>query len=473
MSSAPTRNAGLLLALACIAQFMVVLDVAIVNVALPSIQSALGVTQTDLQWIIVGYALPFGGFLLLGGRLTDLLGRRRVLVTGLALFALASLVAGLADSSGLLIAARVVQGLGAALVPPAALSIIAVTFDEGASRNRAIGLFGAVSGIAGTVGVVASGILTDGIGWRSIFLINLPIGIVLIVAAIVGLRGDVAVGRPDARFDAAGAVVGTLALLALIFGVNRGAGLGWLSPWALGSLAVGAALVVVFIAIERRSADPLLPAVALRNRTLIGANLAAFFTFGAFFAFIFLGSLLMQQVLHFTPTQAGLAWLATTATSFVAAAVTGGKLVGVLGVRTLLIIGQALLAVAVLLLTSVAADATYVANILPAFLLAGIAGGIAAPAAQIGALSSIARELTGTASGLVETLRELGGAIGVAMVASLLIASNGGIAGFRAGFWGIVATATLGMVVTILVLPRRRTATSSNETTESLAASEK
>jgi EmrB/QacA subfamily drug resistance transporter len=468
MASPTTRNAGLLLALACIAQFMVVLDVAIVNVALPTIQTALGVAQTDLQWIIVGYALPFGGFLLLGGRLTDLLGRRRVLVTGLALFALASLVSGVADSTGVLIAARVVQGLGAALVPPAALSIIAVTFEEGAARNRAIGLFGAVTGIAGSVGVVASGLLTDSIGWRSIFLINLPIGVVLILMAIIGLRGDVVVRRTGARFDAAGAVVGTLALLALIFGVNRGAGIGWFSPWALGSLAVGAALLVTFVAIERRSRDPLLPAAALRSRTLIGANLAAFFTFGAFFAFIFLGSLLMQQVLHFTPTQTGLAWLATTATSFIAAAVTGSKLVTVLGVRALLILGQALLAVAVLLLTGVVADATYAANILPALLLAGIAGGIAAPAAQIGALSSIAPELTGTASGLVETLRELGGAIGVAVAASILIASSSGLDGFHAGFWGIVATAATGVVVTIIVFPRRPAASPSLEATDSL-----
>lgn len=469
----PTRNKGLLLALACIAQFMVVLDVAIVNVALPSIQSTLGVTQTDLQWIIVGYALPFGGLLLLGGRLTDLLGRRRVLITGLALFALASLVSGLADSSAVLIAARVVQGVGAALVPPAALSIIAVTFEEGAPRNRAIGLFGAVTGVAGSVGVVASGLLTDSVGWRSIFLINLPIGVVLIVLAIVGLRGDAVVRRPDARFDAAGAVVGTLALLALIFGVNRGAGLGWLSPWAFGSLAVGVVLLLLFVLNERRSREPLLPVAALRNRTLIGANLAAFFTFGAFFAFIFLGSLLMQQVLHYTPTQAGFAWLATTATSFVAAAVTGSKLVNVLGVRTLLILGQALLTVAVLLLTGVAADAEYAANILPAFVLAGIAGGIAAPAAQIGALSSIAPEWTGTASGLVETLRELGGAIGVAVVASLLIASNGGIDGFHAGFWGIVATAAAGVVVTIIVFPRRGKPTPALETAASLIATQK
>jgi hypothetical protein len=281
------------------------------------------------------------------------------------------------------------------------------------------------------------------------------------------------VRRPDVRFDAVGAVIGTLALLALIFGVNRGADVGWLSRWAWVSLALSVVLLAAFVVIQRRSRDPLLPVAAIRNRTLVGANLAAFFTFGAFFSFIFLGSLLMQQVLHYTPTQAGLAWLATTVTSFFAAAFTGSKLVNLLGVRPLLIMGQALLAVAVLLLTDVAADASYAAGILPAFVLAGIAGGIAAPAAQIGALSSIAPELTGTASGLVETLRELGGAIGVAAVASLLIASNGGIDGFHAGFRGIVATAATGVVVTLIVFPRRGPRTPSPKPTESLVATDK
>lgn len=451
-----TRNPGLLLALACIAQFMVVLDVAIVNVALPSIQHDLGVSPVNLQWIVVAYALPFGGFLLLGGRLTDLWGRRAVLVLGLTMFSLASLVAGFAGTAEILTCARVVQGLGAALIPPAALSVIAVTFDDGAARNKALGLFGAITGISASVGVIASGILTDSIGWRWLFLINVPVVIVLIALTFIGLRGDTTVRRPDSRFDLTGAVTATAGLLALIFGVNRGVSLGWSAPEAWLPMVAGLVLLALFVLVERRSSDPLLPTAALRNRALVASNLAAFFTFGAFFSFIFLGSLLMQQVLHFTPTQTGLAWLATTATSFVAAAVTGSKLVNLLGVRSLLIIGQALLALAVLLLTGITADASYAGALLPAFILAGIAGGIAAPAAQIGALSSIAPELTGTASGLVETLRELGGGIGVAVVASLLIASSGGVDGFRAGFWGIVATAAVGLIVTLFVFPTRK-----------------
>lgn len=453
MSIPTPRSRGLLLALACMAQFMVVLDVAIVNVALPSIQSELEIEQGVLQWVVIAYGLLLGGFLLLGGRLTDFLGRRRILIVGLALFTLASLAAGLAGSAETLIGARAVQGFGAALIPPAALSIVAVTFEEGEARNRALGLFGAVTGVSASIGVIASGLLTDGPGWRSIFLINVPIGVVLIVLALVGLPAEAGARRAGARFDVAGAVTVTGGLLAIIFGLNRAADSGWASSWAWAPLVAGVVLLAAFVLIEKRSRDPLLPGVALRNRTLVAANVSAFFTFGAFFSFIFLGSLFMQQVLDYSPTQAGIAWLATTVISFVAAAVTGSKLVGVVGVRVLLVVGQALLAAAVLLLTSVSADAVYAFNLLPAFVLAGLAGGIAAPAAQIGALSNVSPSLTGLASGLVETMRELGGAIGVAVVASLLIATATGVDGFRAGFWGIFVTAAVGAIASAIAFP--------------------
>jgi predicted MFS family arabinose efflux permease len=324
-------NKGMILVLACAAQFMVVLDVAVVNVALPSIQHDLGIGKSTLQWIIIAYGLMLGGFLLLGGRLADLLGRRRMLVTGLALFSSASLLAGVAGSAGLLIGARALQGFGAALIPPAALSILAVTFAEGAERNRALGLYGAVTGVSGSVGVIASGLLTEGAGW---------------------------------------------------------------------------------------------PGSTVRNRTLVAANLSAFFTFGAFFAFIFLGSLLMQQVLGYSPTRTGVAWLATTATSFVAAGITGGKLVAVVGVRRLLVASQSLLAISVLLLTRVPARGDFATDLLPALLLAGVAGGMAAPAAQIGALSGVTHSMTGLASGLVETMREIGGAVGVAAVSTAVTARD-------------------------------------------------
>jgi len=452
VSAQATLRKGVILALACAAQFMVVLDVAIVNVALPSIQRDLDVGRSALQWIIIGYGLVLGGFLLLGGRLADLLGRRRILLAGLALFSAASLLAGLAGSADVLIGARVLQGLGAALIPPAALSILAVTFADGAERNRAIGLYGAVTGVSASVGVIASGLLTDGVGWHWIFLINVPIGVVLLATAAVFLPTDEGGRREGEGFDVAGAVTVTGGLLLLVLGLSRTADVGWGSSSTLASFAGAALLLAVFAQVERRSRTPLLPGAAVRNRTLVAANLAAFTTFGAFFGFIFLGSLLMQQVLGYSPTRTGVAWLATTATSFVAAAITGGKLVAVLGVRRLLVAGQALLACSVLLLTRIPVDGSFATDLLPALVLAGVAGGIAAPAAQIGALSGVTPALAGLASGLVETLRELGGAVGVAAVSTVLV-SRTGLPAFHAAFWAICAVAAVGALVAAVGFP--------------------
>ena len=446
---------GVILLLTCVAQFMVVLDIAIVNVALPSIQQDLDIEQTTLQWIVIAYGLMLGGFLLLGGRMADLLGRRRILLTGLVLFSSASLLAGLAESPELLIGARALQGFGAALIPPAALSIIAVTFEEGADRNRALGLFGAVAGVSASVGVIASGLLTDGPGWRWVFLINVPIGVLLIAMAARFLSVD-ARDRSGDRFDAAGAVTVTGGLLVLVYALNRGADHGWGSASTLGLFAASVAMLSAFVRIEARSESPLVPGSAVRNRTLVAANLSAFFTFGAFFSFIFLGSLMMQQVLGYSPTRTGVAWLATTATSFVAAAITGGKLVAVVGVKRLLIAGQSLLAISVLLLTQVDAGGHYATDLLPALLLAGVAGGMAAPAAQIGALSGVTHSMTGLASGLVETTREIGGAVGVAAVSTVLI-SRTGVNAFHAAFWVIFAVAALGALTAALSFPRPTT----------------
>jgi EmrB/QacA subfamily drug resistance transporter len=458
---------GIILLVTCAAQFMVVLDIAIVNVALPSIQKDLGIGQSTLQWIVIAYGLMLGGFLLLGGRMADLLGRRRVLLTGLVLFSSASLLAGLARSAELLIGARALQGFGAALIPPTALSILAVTFSEGAARNRALGVFGAVTGLSASAGVIASGLLSDGPGWRWVFLINVPIGVLLIATAAKFIAVD-ARDRRGRRFDAAGAVTVTGGLLLLVYALNRGADFGWGSGATLGLFAASVVLLSAFVRIEARSQSPLVPGSALRNRTLVAANLSAFFTFGAFFSFIFLGSLLMQQVLGYSPTRTGVAWLATTATSFVAAAITGAKLVALVGVRRLLVAGQSLLAISVLLLTQVPAEAHYATDLLPALLLAGVAGGLAAPAAQIGALSGVAHSMTGLASGLVEATREIGGAIGVAAVSTVLISRIGDIPGaadpaagslttanaFHNAFWVIFVVAALGALTAAISFPR-------------------
>ena len=469
MATREHTSKGIVLMLACTAQFMVVLDIAIVNVALPSIQRDLRIGQSTLQWIVIAYGLMLGGFLLLGGRMADLVGRRRMLLTGLTLFSSASLLAGVAGSAGLLIGARALQGFGAALVAPAALSILAVTFAEGAERNRALGVFGAVTGISASVGVIASGLLTAGPGWRWVFFINVPVGVVLIAMAAVFLAVDARDRRRSERFDIAGAVTVTGGLLLLVYAFNRGAEFGWGSGPTLGLFAASVVLLSAFVRVEARSRSPLVPGSSVRNRTLVAANLSAFFTFGAIFSFIFLGSLLMQQVLGYSPTRTGVCWLATTATSFIAAAITGARLVAVAGVRRLLVAGFSLLAISALLLTRVPAGGHFATDLLPALLLAGVAGGLSAPAAQIGALSGVAPSMTGLASGLVETMREIGGAIGVAAVSTILVSRAGPIAGgtgpaaralaaanaFHAAYWVIFAVAVLGALTAAMAFPRR------------------
>src|SRR6266581_3619510 len=271
MTTKANTNKGIVLFLACVAQFMVVLDIAIVNVALPSIQRDLHIGQSTLQWIVIAYGLMLGGFLLFGGRMADLLGRRRVLL------------AGLAGSAGFLIGARALQGFGAALVPPAALSILAVTFKEGAERNRALGLYGATAGVSASVGVIASGLLTEGPGWRWVFFINVPVGVILIAMAAIFLPADGPDRRGSKRFDVAGAVTVTGGLLLLVYALNRSTDYGWSSGSTLGLLAASIVMLSAFVRIEARSRSPLLPGAAVRNRTLVAANLSAFFTFGAIF----------------------------------------------------------------------------------------------------------------------------------------------------------------------------------------------
>jgi EmrB/QacA subfamily drug resistance transporter len=455
MATTTTRSTtkSLILALTCAAQFMVVMDVAIVNVALPSIQRDLGVSESTLQWVVIAYGLLLGGFLLFGGRLADVLGRRRILLTGLTIFSGASLLAGVSQSIGILIAARGLQGFGAALVTPAALSILAVTFTEGQERNRALGIYGAVGGTSATVGVIASGLLTDGPGWRWIFFINVPVGVVLIALATVFLITDRA-DRTAGRFDVAGATTVTGGLLLLVYALNRGADYGWTSSSTLALFGAAAVLLAAFVLIEGRSRHPLVPAAALRNRTLVAANLSAFFVFGAFFSFIFLGSLLMQQVLGYSATKTGVSWLATSVTAFIASAFTGAQLVGRIGVRRLLITGMSLLAVGVLWLTRVPADADYLTDLLPAFVLAGIAIGLCAPSAQIGALSGVTDSATGFAAGLVETMREIGGAAGVAAVSTVLV-SQVGLTGFHAAFVVICIAGALGAITATVAFERR------------------
>jgi EmrB/QacA subfamily drug resistance transporter len=452
----PRPQKALTLALCCAAQFMVILDVAIVNVALPAIQVDLGMGESALQWIVIAYGLLLGGFLLLGGRLGDLLGRRRVLLAGLAIFSGASLVAGLSGSAGLLIAARAVQGFGAALVAPSALSILAVTFAEGRERNWALGIFGAIAGTSASVGVLASGLLTDGPGWSWIFFINVPIGAALILLA-ASILPAARPGVGSRRFDAVGASTVTAGLLLFVYALNRGADHGWASAGTLALFAGAVALLATFAVVESRSRSALVPANVLRNRTMVAADVASFLATAAFFSFVFLGSLLMQQVLRYSPTHTGVAWLATSVTAFFAAGLVGARLASLVGVKRLVIGGMSLLALGMAWLTRVPAGAEYLTDLMPAFLLAGIAIGMSAPSVQIGALSGVRGASAGLASGLVETMRQVGGAVGIAVVTTVLVTrtkdAGAALQGFRSAFTVIVAIAALGAVVAAIAFP--------------------
>jgi EmrB/QacA subfamily drug resistance transporter len=411
---------GAILALVCGAQFMVILDIAIVNVALPSMQADLGVEQSDLQWVVVTYGVTLGGFLLLGGRAADLLGRRNVLVTGLALFAAASLSAGLAGSLGQLVVSRAVQGMGAALAAPAALSILTSTFAEGPERTKALGMFGAVAASAASFGVIAGGLLTDGPGWEWIFLMNVPIGI--------GLMGLILIFIPQARpvqrgsADLLGAASVTAGLLAIVYAINKGVDYGWTSPSTLGFAAGGAALLGLFVVVEQRAASPLMPLQMFRRPTLAVASLGAALVFGSFFATIFQGTLFMQQVLGYSAVATGVAWLGNTTASLATAAAIAPRVVNRFGPGVSLMVGQGLFAAGLVHLSRAPVDAAYWSDLFPGFLALGVGLGLSFLATQVAAFIGVAEAVAGLAGGIVETAREVGGALGVAIVATVATA---------------------------------------------------
>lgn len=456
----------IILVVACLAQFMVVLDLAIVNVALPTIKLDLGLSQSTLQWIVIAYGLTLGGFLLLGGRLGDLIGRRRVLLTGLVLFSASSLVAGLAHSIQLLIASRAVEGFGAALMAPTALSIVAHTFAEGRERNSALGIYGAIGGASGSVGVIASGILTDGPGWRWVFFINIPIGIALIALAAVVLPKD----KPETatrQFDTLGAAAVTAGLLTFVYAINKGSSYGWSSFKTIGLFVISAIFIAAFAKIESRSRSPLVPGSVFKNRNLIAANASAFLIFGSFFAFIFLGTLFMQQQFGYTPLRTGVAWLASSVTAFVAAGLTGAKLVDKFGVKRMLLLGASCMVIAMLLLVRTPIHASYVSDLLPGFILAGFGIGFAAPTLQVAALAKAKSEELGLASGLIEMMREIGGAVAIASVSAVLVAKMASSSGasaasrqltslhaFHTSLALLAGIATAGLLVVLGTFPR-------------------
>jgi EmrB/QacA subfamily drug resistance transporter len=405
------------LALIVTAQFMVILDVAIVNVALPSIRSDLGFSQTGLQWVITAYAILFGGTLLLGGRLADLLGRRRMFVAGLALFATSSLLCGLAWSSGSLVGFRALQGLGGALLAPAALSLLMTTFAEGRDRNLALGIYGAASGSGAAAGVLLGGVITSYLGWSWIFFVNVPVGLAAIGLTPFLLRESRA-ELAHRHFDLLGAASVTSGLMLLVYGLTRATTDGWSSPATLGLLGGAAALVAGFVAIESRSRSPLLPLRIFRLRALSAANATMAIVGAVTFAEFFVLTLYVQDVLHYSAVRSGVAFsafaLAVVVTSNIAQAV-----VGRVGVRTTLLVGLTLATISVGLLSRVPVEGSYFADLFPAFVLGGAGMGFSFVPVTIASLSGVERADAGVASGLVNTSRQIGGAIGLAAISTI------------------------------------------------------
>ena len=401
------------------AQFMVVLDVAIVNVALPSIQTDLHFSEQSLQWVITAYAIMFGGFLLLGGRLADLLGRRRFFIAGIALFTVSSLAAGFAWSAGSLITFRATQGLGGALLAPAALSILTTTFAEGRERNIALGVWGAVSGSGAAAGVLLGGFLTSSLAWSWIFFINVPVGIALIAVSPFLLRESRA-ELGHRTFDFAGAITVTSGLMLLVYAMTRAVEIGWGTAETIGLLAGSAALILSFVAIELRSKAPLLPMRIFRLRTLTGANVTSFLVGTALFSQFFLGTLYMQQVLHYSAMKTGVAYLPLTLTIIVLAGV-AQSLVTRVGVRRVLPVGLVLATAALLLLAQLPADGKYFFDIFPAFVLSAIGLAFTFIPLTIAALTGVQESDAGVASGLFNTTQQIGGAIGLAAASTIAI----------------------------------------------------
>jgi EmrB/QacA subfamily drug resistance transporter len=427
------RRKTLILVLCCLAQFMVILDVSVVNVALPSIRDDLGFSATDLQWVVNAYTLTFAGFLLLGGRAADLLGRRRVFVAGLALFALASLAGALSTSQGMLVVARGVQGLGGAIVAPATLSILTTSFAEGAERNRALAAWGAMGGAGGAAGGLLGGVLTELLGWQWILLVNVPIGVVAAVAAsrVIAESAPASAGRRE--FDLAGALSVTAGLIVLTFGIVRTDVNGWTSVTTLATLAAGLALLGGFLAIEGRFAHrPLVPLRIFESRTVAGANLVVFALGASVFAMWYFVSLYLQQVLGYTPIEAGLAFLPMTAAIIIASTM-AGRLVARLGAGTVLATGMTCIGIGMLLFGLVRTDGTYLADVLGPSLITALGIGLAFVPVTIAATSGVARAEAGLASGLVNTSRQVGGSLGLAVLATLAQGRTAGLVRAGAG----------------------------------------
>jgi EmrB/QacA subfamily drug resistance transporter len=420
-------NPWIVLVLVCLAQFMVILDATIVNVALPSIQTDLDMSDANLQWIVNAYALLFGGFLLLGGRAGDLIGRKRVFLLGVIIFTLASLICGLAQSETWLILARGVQGLGAALVSPAALSIVTTTFKEGAERTKAMGVWAAIAVGGGAVGLLLGGILTDVFSWPWIFFVNVPVGIVAFVLSL-RLVPESKDEHAHKSFDLAGALTVTGGLVALVYAIVRSSQSGWGSAEVLGFMTVAAVLLVGFIVIERRSAEPLVRLSIFAVRTIRGANVVMFIVACGLFAMFFFNTLYLQRVLGYSPLEAGLAFLPFTAGIIVGAGLSQ-RLLPAVGAREVPLIGLALAVAGLLLFLRLTPDGTYLVDLLPGIMLTSIGMGLTFVPVTLIATSGIPLGDAGLASGLFNTSQQIGGALGLAVLSTIATSETSDVLG--------------------------------------------
>lgn len=456
------RRRWIALGLLCVAQFMVILDASIVNVALPTIGEALTFSQENLPWVVNAYVLTFGGFLLLGGRLADLLGRRRVFMGGLLLFAAASLAGGFAESEGALIAARAVQGLGAAILSPAALSIVTTTFRDGSERNKALGVWGAVAGSGGAVGVLLGGVLTDGLGWEWVLWVNVPIGIgaALLAPALIRESRSESMTR---SFDFFGALTVTAGVSLLVYALVDATDVGWGSGQTLGLLAIAAGLVATFVAIELRSAAPLVPFRIFRLRTLTGANVVGLLTGASLFSMFFFISLYMQQVLGFSAIEAGLAYLPLSAGIIVSAGI-ASQLVTRIGFKPPMALGLLLVSAGLLWFSQVSVGGSFLADVLGPSLLAAVGLGFVFVPVMIAAVSGVGEREAGLASGLINTSQQVGGALGLAVLATIANSQTNEILttgaeplgalneGFQSAFIAGAVIAALGLVATLVLI---------------------
>jgi EmrB/QacA subfamily drug resistance transporter len=416
-SSLSSRRGVAILLLLCLVQFMDVLDASILNIALPSIEHDLDFSQQSLQWVVNGYILTYGGFLLLGGRAADLLGRRRILVTGLLLFAGSSLVGGLAQSGSLLVGARFAQGLGAAMLSPAALSMLTTTFRSDHDRNRALGAWAAVSGLGGAAGVLFGGLLTEGPGWRWVLFVNVPFSAIVLVGAFVLLAKERRAARA-ANFDALGAFLVTGGMLLLVYTLVKAPDVGWETWRTIAGLVVAALMLAVFVANELRVRNPLVPLSILRVKGVAAADATQMVAVAGFLPMFFFLTLYMQTVLHYSPIQTGVAYLPLTG-SFIIAAGISSQLFARIGTKPVIVAGTVIAAGGLYWLSRISVDGSYVTDILPGLLVAAFGLGGVFTGATTAANAGVSEDKAGLAAGLLNTGTQLGGALGLAILSAL------------------------------------------------------